>query len=86
MHMARRTTRARSGSGLEGSTEFQVYVPLPANVVDITARRLVIRASGAGDPTLRATLAALACDYLAGHVAVAWKRGWPIHVRLDRSA
>ena len=69
-------------------TEFQLYrgEALPANVIDLTERRLVHLAAAATDAQQKLVLMALIVDYRAGHVAVAWRGGRPVPLRVAPEA
>ena len=82
-NMARSPT-GKAPKRIDRCTAFQVHVEETAdtNVIDFTARRLVRCAAEAKDPQQRMVLMALIVDYLAGHVAVAWRRGRPVPLRI----
>lgn len=67
-------------------TEFQLHVDAGPNVIDFTERRLRRCVQAARDARQKLILAALAQDYVAGAVAVAWRRGRPVPVRLAQAA
>lgn len=70
----------------EKCTEFQLHVKsVPSsNVIDFTERKLLIYVSNAKDQQQRAVLLALIEDYRNGHVAVAWRRGLPVPLRITK--
>jgi len=74
---ARRATKR-----LERGTDFQLHVRLPPNVVDFTERRLLLCVDRAKDAQQRLFLVALVSDYQAQRVAVAWRRGRPVALRV----
>lgn len=67
-------------------TEFQLHVDAGPNVIDFTKHRLLRCIERAKDPRQRLLLVALAQDYVSGQVAVAWRRGRPVLVRLAQAA
>ena len=71
---------------LEKCTSFQIYTGsnVARNVIDLTERRLRRIASKAKDPQQKALLLALIDEYRRGLVAVAWRRGAPIPLRLTQ--
>jgi hypothetical protein len=72
----------------ERCTEFQLHCGTtePTNVIDFTERKLLIYLSQAQDPQQRAVLTALVEDYRLGLVAVAWRRGLPVPLRVTKDA
>jgi len=71
----------------EKSTPFQLRLAgEPRNVIDFTERKLIEYALNTKDPQQKLTLAALIEDYRAGLVAVSWRRGMPIPLRVTRDA
>ena len=70
----------------EKCTEFQIHAgPGGArNVIDFTEKKLMQYAKNAKDPQQRLVLTALIADYRKGLVAVAWRRGAPIPVRVTK--
>lgn len=73
---------------LDRCTEFQLYVGRGAdrNVLDFTLHKLVAYALKQKDAQLKLTLMALIEDYRAGLVAVAWRRGAPVPLRVTKDA
>ena len=59
-------------------TEFQLY----ASNDDITERRLIKRALSMKDPQRKLLLMALIEDYRNGLIAVAWRHGAPVMLRV----
>lgn len=72
----------------EKSTEFQLHAGKGScrNVIDFTEHKLIRYASRTHDPQQKAVLLQLIEDYRSGAVAVAWRRGQPVHLRLTREA
>lgn len=70
----------------EKYTEFQLYVGRGNVVVDFTECKLRRYAAAAIDPQQKLTLCAMIDDYLAGHIAIAWKRGVPIWLKVTKNA
>jgi len=70
----------------ENYTEFQLYVVHGKNVVDFTAVKLRLYAAAVTDPQQKLTLAVMVDVYIAGHIAIAWKRGNPIWLRVTKNA
>lgn len=64
-------------------TDFQLHLEGHAsNVIDFTERKLVRYALATQDEQQRIVLMALIVDYRAGAVAVAWRQGRPIPLRV----
>jgi len=84
------TMATRNASNLPGRTErstcFQLYTDNPTNVIDLTERRLIMCAEKATDPQQKLVLMALIDDYRSGQVAVAWRSGKPVHLRVTKDA
>jgi hypothetical protein len=80
----------RNAAGLPGRpercTEFQLYGSNGPNVVDFTERRLLSYAAKATDPQQKLTLFAMIDSYRKGDIAVAWRRGNPLYVKVTREA
>lgn len=72
----------------EKCTEFQLHggKERPKNVIDFTEKKLQQYASKTYDPQQKATILALIEDYRDGRVAVAWRRGYPVPVRVTKGA
>ena len=72
----------------EKCTEFQMHVGKDGakNVIDFTERKLVQYASKTRDQQQKMILSALIEDYRNGLVAVAWRRGSPVPVRVTKEA
>lgn len=81
------TDRARRPTKrLERGTDFQLHAvdgSLPPNVIDFTERRLVLCVERAKDAQQRMFLVALLADYRTRLVAVAWRRGRPVALRVE---
>jgi hypothetical protein len=72
----------------ERSTEFQLHIGKGSgrNVIDFTEHKLIRYASKIKDPQQKMVLMALIEDYRNGVVAVAWRRGQPLPMRITREA
>ncbi len=68
----------------EARTEFQVHGGEARNVVDFTERKLIRYAMKATDPQQKLVLMAMVEDYRNGHIAVAWRRGQPVYVKVTK--
>lgn len=67
----------------ETCTEYQLH-DVRKGVIDYTEKKLVRFATAATDPTQKLTLCALVDDYRNGDVAIAWKSGRPVFVRVTK--
>lgn len=69
-------------------TEFQLHFGQEngKNVIDFTERKLVQYALKCKDPQQKMILMALIADYRNGLVAVAWRRGAPVPLRVTRDS
>lgn len=69
-------------------TDFQLHVGRGTNknVVDFTERKLIGYALRTKDAQQRLTLMAMVEDYVKGNIAVAWKRGSPVYIRVTKDA
>jgi hypothetical protein len=81
------TSATRAPKRQSRCTEFQLRLRegTPVNVVDFTERKLVRLASSTTDPQQRLILMALIIHYRAGLVAVAWRRGHPVSLRVTNA-
>ena len=70
----------------EKCTEFQLHVghKVASNVIDFTERKLIQYATRATDPQQKQALTVLIKDYRRGLVAVAWRRGLPVPLRVTK--
>lgn len=75
----------------DGQTDFvlhksqqTIFNGIQKKIVDYTEHRLLRYAENVRDPQQRLVLMALINDYRSGHVAIAWKRGQPIYIRVNR--
>lgn len=69
----------------EKCTEFQLHGGSSSrNVVDFTEHRLLRIASKAHDPQQQLVLMAMIKDYRDGNIAVAWKRGQPVWIKVTK--
>mgnify|MGYP007044014411 CR=1 FL=1 len=71
---------------LEKSTDFQLHVGRGSdkNVIDFTEQKLLRYALKTNDPQQKLTLVAMIEDYRNGHIAIAWKRGTPVYLRVTK--
>lgn len=83
--MATRNT-ANLPSRSEKCTDFQLHVGKTSgtNVIDFTERKLIQFALRCNDLQQRMILLALIEDYRNGLVAVAWRRGAPVPLRVTK--
>jgi hypothetical protein len=67
-------------------TEFQLYMGNKngKNVIDFTEKKLIKYALKCADAQQKLVLMALIRDYRAGAVAVAWRRGAPVPIRITK--
>lgn len=86
------TRNSSNGTHLLHTTDFTLHKSqqraldgLHDKVIDYTERRLIRIMNAVTDQQQKLMLAALISDYVAGHVAVAWRRGNPIHVKVTKS-
>jgi hypothetical protein len=69
----------------ERCTEFQLHGGSSSrNVVDFTEHRLFRIAAKTHDPQQRLVLMAMIEDYRKGNIAVAWKRGQPVWIKVTK--
>lgn len=85
MKMATRNA-ANMPSRLERSTDFQLHSGRGAdkNIIDFTEQKLLRYALKTKDPQQKMILMALVDDYRRGDVAIAWKSGNPVYIRVTR--
>ena len=92
MSAAMRTRNpSNAAMNLTGQTEFQMHVSqhtmmngLLKKIIDYTEHRLIKYADTVVDAQQKLVLVALINDYKAGRVAVAWKRGLPLALRVTK--
>ena len=86
---------AKSANNTKGplteSTEFQLHSSQQAifngykdKIIDFTEHKLMKYAALIKDPQQQSVLMSLIADYKAGRVAVAWKRGTPIYLKVAK--
>lgn len=69
----------------ERCTEFQLHGGnVFRNVVDFTERKLLKYASKASDHQQKLVLMVMIDDYRKGNIAIAWRRGQPVYVKVTR--
>jgi hypothetical protein len=73
-------------------TEFQlhksqqtIFHGVLKKVYDFSEKRLISYIETIKDPQQKLILVALLQDYVSGHVAIAWKRGHPIWVKVTKA-
>jgi len=83
-----KNTRIKPGE----STEFQlhksqqtIFSGILNRIVDFTEHRLRRHIETVKDTQQKLTLIALLQDYITGNVAVAWKRGQPIWIKVSKA-
>jgi hypothetical protein len=76
----------------DGCTDFvlhksqqTIFTGIQKKIVDYTEHRLLRYAASVRDPQQKLVLMAIINDYRAGHIAVAWKRGQPVYIRVTRN-
>lgn len=79
----------RNAAGLPGRpercTEFQLHGGmLGRNVVDFTEQKLLRYAEKANDPQQKLVLMSMVKEYRSGDIAIAWRKGQPVFVRVTR--
>ena len=74
------------------STDFQlhksqqtIFGGIQKKVYDYSEYRLMVCIDSAKDQQQKLMLVALLSDYISGHVAIAWKRGQPIWVKVIKN-
>ena len=71
----------------ERCTEFQLHEgATPRNVVDFTEKKLLRYANKTSDQQQKLVLMAMIDDYKKGNIAVAWRRGQPVYIRVTKEA
>lgn len=75
----------------EGCTDFvlhksqqTIFTGIQKKIVDYTEHRLLRYAENVRDPQQKLQLMAMINDYRCGHIAIAWKRGRPIYIRVNK--
>lgn len=76
---------------VENCTSFQLhksqqtaYDGMNKSIIDYTEHRLMKYAEKIKDAQQKMVVMAMVVDYRAGNIAVAWKRGRPIYVRVTK--
>ncbi len=77
--------------GKDGCTDFvlhksqqNIFHGIQKKIVDYTEHRLLRYASNVSDQQQKFVLMALINDYRMGLIAIAWKRGYPIYLRVQK--
>lgn len=87
-------TRSTKGQNvtIDSCTEFTLHVSqqslpreLRKKILDYTQHRLEKYTESVDDPQQKMVLYALLHDYVKGDVAVAWKRGQPVYVKVTKA-
>ena len=69
----------------ERCTEFQLHGSNGShNVVDFTEKKLLRYASRSQDSQQKLVLMAMIKDYMDGNIAIAWKRGQPVWIKVTK--
>lgn len=55
------------------------------NLIDYTEKKLIRYAASIVDTQQRLVIIALIKDYISGLIAIAWKKGLPIYVRVTKN-
>lgn len=84
-------TRMPPGGTLGDTTDFVLHKSqqtclngIQDQVIDYTEKRLIKYANTTTDPQQKLTIEVLIVDYVAGRVAVAWRRGSPTWVNVTK--
>lgn len=77
----------------DGSTDFvmhksqqTIFAGIQKKIVDYTEHKLVRYANNIQDVQQRLVLMALITDYRDGKVAIAWQRGKPVYLRVQKDS
>ena len=77
----------------DGQTDFvlhksqqTIFTGIQKKIVDYTEHRLLRYAARVQDAQQKLVLMAMINDYRNGHIAVAWRRGQPIYIRVTKNA
>jgi hypothetical protein len=69
----------------ERCTEFQLHGGnVCRNVVDFTEKKLLRYASKTHDSQQKLVLMAMIQDYKDGNIAIAWRRGQPVYIKVTK--
>lgn len=70
----------------EKCTEFQMHAGKKGarNIIDFTEKKLIHYATKTKDPQQKMVLIALIEEYRNGNVAIAWRRGQPVPLRVTK--
>lgn len=89
-NMATRTSTAEAS--LAGCTEFvlhksqqTIFSGIQGKIIDYTEHKLVKYAINTKDAQQQLVLMAMISDYMSGKIAIAWKRGKPVPLRVTSS-
>ena len=76
----------------EGCTEFMlhksqqsIFNGIQKKIVDYTEHRLMRYAMNVRDPQQKLVLMAMISDYRMGLIAIAWRRGMPIYIKVTKN-
>lgn len=76
----------------DGCTDFvlhksqqSLFHGIQRKIVDYTEHRLLRYAASVRDPQQKLVLMALINDYRMGLIAVAWKRGMPVYIKVTKN-
>lgn len=68
-------------------TEFQMHGgDAGRNVIDFTERKLVLYAAKTHDSQQKLVLMSMVEDYRKGNIAIAWRHGAPIYLKVTKEA
>ena len=89
--MATKTPRS-SKTKLGECTEFQLhksqqtaFTGVMSKILDYSEYKLIKYIDTVKDAQQKLVLVALLHDYIAGHVAIAWKRGQPVWIKVGKA-
>jgi hypothetical protein len=85
----RNPTNTKVGGG--GSTDFvlhksqqTIFVGIQSKVIDFTEHKLIKYAEIVRDAQQKLVIMAMISDYRNGNIAIAWRRGLPIYLRIQK--
>lgn len=64
----------------------QLFAGIQRKIVDYTEHKLLRVVETVTDAQQRLILIAMINDYRAGHIAIAWKRGMPVYLKVTKEA
>lgn len=63
-----------------------IFAGIQKKIVDYTEHRLLKYAENIRDPQQKLVVMAMISDYKNGNIAIAWKRGLPVYIRVSKGA